>query len=755
LQRRCTRNAIVEVAHSMADVLFISGLYSGPSPSAGLGVARSLRAAFPGARLVGVDYWAGSTGFHDGVFDRIWLKPSWDLIEQDLYAKEIEGALAQGAFWIPTLDLEVAWLARMLKPMRGLLAPHAAALAPTRKPKPGVAEMLPFGLPPTLDLAASDDEIHAFCRAHSWRVWVKGPYHEAVAATSWRRLEEIRKQMAERWENGPLSLQAHIRGYEESIAFAAVDGRLADAVYMKKRIVTPEGKTWAGRVGEVPADLLAAVEGAVASLHWTGGAEIELLRDVDGRLWLLEWNPRFPAWVNGAALAGRNLAAALVKAALGLGSTRRPAMDESEFARVVVEVPVRSDLPLPLPGEPDHGALAAAGKYGAGLSAILPMLAATAPVEAPPSAPPALSSETAADLRALDAAAPTPRRMLLPATARAAFAQLDSGRLIDGTALHFAYSVKTSPDVEYLALARKSGMLAECISQLELRRALEQGWRADEIILNGPGKWWPETAPAIDGLRAVFCDSVEELERLAASPRNDRLWGVRLRIPGFDSRFGIALDAPDSFERLCAAVAALPKTRAFGIHVHMASSLVGIGHWRDVVESAIVWARMIEAATARPVRALDLGGGYHPEDLPHLPFAEITAFARANLPALREVYVEPGRALTQSTMAILTRVLDVRRSAGKLDEVVVDACIAELPLAAVNPHRVFRLTEDGAVAVSRGSVRVLGRICMEDDVISSGLDLPESLAVGDRLVICDAGAYERTMSYEFGRAGYN
>ena len=43
----------------MKETFFISGLYSGPSPSAGLGVARSLRAAFPSAHLVGVDYWAG------------------------------------------------------------------------------------------------------------------------------------------------------------------------------------------------------------------------------------------------------------------------------------------------------------------------------------------------------------------------------------------------------------------------------------------------------------------------------------------------------------------------------------------------------------------------------------------------------------------------------------------------------------------------------------------------------------------------
>src|SRR3954469_8853181 len=115
----------------MAETIFVSGLYSGPSPSPGLGVARSLRAAFPSARLVGVDYWAGSSGLHHDVFDATWLKPSWDLIEESLYAKEIQAELDRGALWIPTLDLEIAWLGRALPPHPRLLAPAEKSVALT------------------------------------------------------------------------------------------------------------------------------------------------------------------------------------------------------------------------------------------------------------------------------------------------------------------------------------------------------------------------------------------------------------------------------------------------------------------------------------------------------------------------------------------------------------------------------------------------------------------------------------------------
>jgi hypothetical protein len=238
---------------------------------------------------VGVDYWAGSSGLHHEVFDDVWLKPSWDLIEEDLYVREVAAELARGACWIPTLDLEIAWLARRMPPHPHLLAPTDHALAQTGKPLPAVARLLPFELPPELDLIAPDDEIYAFCRAHSWRVWIKGPYHEAISVASWPELERARGELKNRWQSDRLSIQAHVRGYEESVAFAAVGGVIADAVYMRKRIVTPDGKTWAGRIGEVPGGLIAPIEAAVRSLSWTGGAEIELLRDVDGRLWLNEW----------------------------------------------------------------------------------------------------------------------------------------------------------------------------------------------------------------------------------------------------------------------------------------------------------------------------------------------------------------------------------------------------------------------------------------------------------------------------------
>jgi diaminopimelate decarboxylase len=155
---------------------------------------------------------------------------------------------------------------------------------------------------------------------------------------------------------------------------------------------------------------------------------------------------------------------------------------------------------------------------------------------------------------------------------------------------------------------------------------------------------------------------------------------------------------------------------------------------------------------------LDFGGGWFPDDwfsefVPglekHLGRA-VTAF-----PALREVVVEPGKALTQPVHALVVRVLEIRGGRGSGPggrELVVDGAISDLPEAHSYPHRVLFGDGDGGWrAASRGSDRLLGRICMEHDVLARDVKLPPDVREGDHLVFADAGAYDRSMSYEFGR----
>jgi carbamoyl-phosphate synthase large subunit len=56
----------------------------------------------------------------------------------------------------------------------------------------------------------------------------------------------------------------------------------------------------------------------ITATRWKGGMELELIRSEDNKFFLIEINPRIPAWVYLAVGAGQNLPEALVKLAMGM-----------------------------------------------------------------------------------------------------------------------------------------------------------------------------------------------------------------------------------------------------------------------------------------------------------------------------------------------------------------------------------------------------------------------------------------------------
>ena len=176
----------------------------------------------------------------------------------------------------------------------------------------------------------------------------------------------------------------------------------------------------------------------------------------------------------------------------------------------------------------------------------------------------------------------------------------------------------------------------------------------------------------------------------------------------------------------------------------------------ELYSCVLHWADAIQQGIGRPVKCLDVGGGWFPDDLDRemLPrLNELMAAAGARLPGLEHFLVEPGKAIAQPTMALVTTVLEVRRDKDGNTEAVVDAAISDLPMAPFYPHRIYTPSGRGGgwSAVGGGRDRVLGRICMETDILASDLALPSTLRPGSRLVIGDAGGYDASMAYNFGR----
>ena len=311
--------------------------------------------------------------------------------------------------------------------------------------------------------------------------------------------------------------------------------------------------------------------------------------------------------------------------------------------------------------------------------------------------------------------------------------------------LRLAYSVKTNPDPQILKTARGAGLFAEVISPEELEHARACGFSTEEIIYNGP-------YPAQYCLHApgyIFADSVEAFAGAARSfPRS--LVGVRVRPPGIASRFGVPFDRID---QLCEIIRTA-GLRELGVSFHVRPEDFGSYDFRKLSETVLEYCAALGERSHARITAFDAGGGKRPAELDREiregVLESLVSCASMRLPHIRNVFLEPGQALAAPCEAVLATILEVRRSHERVTEIVVDAGYPDLPQIRSFLHRVFILMDGKAHAVRPGAGRVLGSTCLEYDVLCDGVDL-DDCAIGGRLAIADAGAYDASMSFQFAR----
>ncbi len=722
----------------------VSGVHSGPNPSPGLGVARSLRIAYPSAEIVGVDYGLRNSGIHDTVLDDVILSRPWEELDLGHHALDVAAMTGNGEWWVPGLDLEVEWLASLPSLPPRCLVPRSAAL--TRKPATYLAAQLGCAVPPTLAPGFSWPEAQEFCGAAGWRVWAKGTRYEAVRVTGSSTLQAEITELEQRWGAGNILLEVDIDGQEVSIAFAAFEGRLLGAVQMDKRIVTTEGKTWAGAISKPEDTDTRSLESVVRAMNWTGGGEIELIRDFSGKRYLIDCNPRFPAWIFGATLAGENLPASLVHAAGASVPHCSPRLSGA-FVRVVQEIPLRIGFPLPpLPLLDEQQVVV--GKHPSGMPALsrrLPRpLSSRVELQVDPGIGEELERASTGE---------SPARIFLRAEAERLFGEAarQIGALRSaGMDVTLAYSVKTNPDARLLAVALKHGWMAEVTSAQEAALAERAGFPRSSLIVNGrvAPVWLARNSG--QPCAAVFADSLEALSVIAVSREAASIVGIRVRTEG--STFGVDLGNPAHFGQAVDLLSSIGGHAKLGLHVHASEEVQGRDQWNRTADRLLAWASAIRSETGREVACLDIGGGWSTRSffeflLPRLP--EWLGAARDQLPGLSRVILEPGRAVSQPTMALLTRVVEVRGR--PVSELVVDAAISDVPFASQGVRRIAARRHDGTWSViAPGHAMVLGRLCMEDDVLGRDLCVSDDTKEGNLLAILDVGAYDTSMAYPFG-----
>ncbi len=145
---------------------------------------------------------------------------------------------------------------------------------------------------------------------------VKGKFYDAIIAKTEEEAENAFYKIQAKW-GLPIIVQEFIKGTEINIAaLGDGEGVTISAIPMRKLYITDKGKAWSGITLD-DEKFIDLAKKFVKVTRWRGGCELEVMQTADGKSYIMEVNPRFPAWIYLTAASGQNQPASLVKMAMG------------------------------------------------------------------------------------------------------------------------------------------------------------------------------------------------------------------------------------------------------------------------------------------------------------------------------------------------------------------------------------------------------------------------------------------------------
>lgn len=147
-------------------------------------------------------------------------------------------------------------------------------------------------------------------------VVVKGKYYDAGVCHNMEQIKTQYNKITAKW-GLPIIIQEFIHGTEFNVTgLGDGKGNTISAVPMRKQYITEKGKAWGG-ISISDKRILQLTDQFLSQTKWRGGFELELMKDKENEFYLLEINPRMPAWIYLSVGVGQNIPEALVRLALG------------------------------------------------------------------------------------------------------------------------------------------------------------------------------------------------------------------------------------------------------------------------------------------------------------------------------------------------------------------------------------------------------------------------------------------------------
>ncbi|MCD6598292.1 MAG: ATP-grasp domain-containing protein [Bacteroidales bacterium] len=303
--------------------LAVTGLNNTDNPGPGIPVIRAIRESEDfDLRIIGFAYETLEPGIYmENMVDKTYIIPypsegAEALIQRIEYINSIENI----DVLIPNFDAE---LFTFMKAEEKLKAIGIHTFLPTieqfeerqKSNLPDFGKKYNVKVPESKSILNHGD-IKKIREDFEYPVMVKGKFYDAWVAYNEEQVRIHFNKISAKW-GLPVIIQEFVKGAEVNVvALGDGKGNTVGAVPMRKQYITDKGKAWGGITLDAP-EMLELTKHIIQSTKWKGGMELELIRTSKNEFYVIEINPRIPAWVYLAVGAGQNLPEALVKLALG------------------------------------------------------------------------------------------------------------------------------------------------------------------------------------------------------------------------------------------------------------------------------------------------------------------------------------------------------------------------------------------------------------------------------------------------------
>ena len=323
----------------MGDMIIgVSGISAADNPGPGTGVARSLREDKTlHAHIIGLAYDALEPGIYmDWLFDRSYTLPYPSSGGEGFVERLLDIKAQNGLDWvIPNLDVELPLYIKYAEDLasRGIqtFLPSMKLFRYRGKDKLAeIAEKIGVEVPETI-VVHSESGLREACDKIGYPVIVKGVYYLAHRAYSALEAAGHFRSIVAEW-GYPVIVQQLVTGDEINLVGVGTgDGASLGSVAMKKISITSLGKVWSAVTVKNPL-LTQAAERFVNDVGWRGPFEMECILDSEKqKLYLIEVNPRFPAWSYFATGVGVNLPSRMIRYARGETLSAKPDYEAGKF----------------------------------------------------------------------------------------------------------------------------------------------------------------------------------------------------------------------------------------------------------------------------------------------------------------------------------------------------------------------------------------------------------------------------------------